>query len=494
MYQLRMDEGSDLGDHISEFNRLVSHWSSIDVKLEEEEQAILLLSSLPKSYETLKTTLLIENETLLVDDVMLALMDSSRVNGMSSSSQGEGLVVRFENKNGHEKGRGRLRSKNSGHGKDMSKSRGKQDKSSIECWYCKEIDHIVRKCPKGNDKKNGKKHVNNANVAEENDKSSDGDLYLVSSVEQQEWNIVIGGASVSTHAGSNNDNSELWHKRLGHLSEKGKGSTFFTIKLMFGGHFYMRTHKVYDPCHVRYIDYCDEECMSMIELGKMCEEIGLEGYTKFYYKIYGKDLESGLVRVKTDSELVQMCPFIPEHIEIEMYLEEVSEEDMFYEYYETHLEGLEDVHGRTLVVIEELDDDGRVIPNDMTVGFYLGGGNNEMLSGSETVDDKANLGGSADMPSCSAIVGDRADEGGNAERPTGGDNVDVGGNAERPLGLETGGDNVDVGGNAERPLGLETEGHNVDVGGNAERPLDLETEGGNVDVGGNVERPLGLKT
>ncbi|KAK3021368.1 hypothetical protein RJ639_046001 [Escallonia herrerae] len=34
-------------------------------------------------------------------------------------------------------------------------------------------------------------------------------------------NTVIGGASVSTHACSSNDNSELWHKRLGHLSEGG---------------------------------------------------------------------------------------------------------------------------------------------------------------------------------------------------------------------------------------------------------------------------------
>ncbi|KAK2976102.1 hypothetical protein RJ640_009534 [Escallonia rubra] len=34
-------------------------------------------------------------------------------------------------------------------------------------------------------------------------------------------NTVIGGASVSTHVGSSNDNSELWHKRLGHLSEGG---------------------------------------------------------------------------------------------------------------------------------------------------------------------------------------------------------------------------------------------------------------------------------
>ncbi|KAK2969423.1 hypothetical protein RJ640_009661 [Escallonia rubra] len=254
-------------------------------------------------------------------------------------------TIRYENKNGHGRGRGRSKSRNSGHGNDRSKSRGKQDKSSIECWYCKEIGHIARRCPERKEKKNGKKHVNNANVAEEDDKSSDGDLYLVSSVEQQEGNLlsvrdnsfstewfldsacsfhmcphkewfdcltpcdggtvlmgndavckvmgigtikikmfdgivrtlgdvryipdlkknlislgtldsidcsisikggvmkvskgamvimkgqkignlykligntVIGGASVSTHVGSSNDNSELWHKRLGHLSE-----------------------------------------------------------------------------------------------------------------------------------------------------------------------------------------------------------------------------------------------------------------------------------
>ncbi|KAK2987218.1 hypothetical protein RJ640_022250 [Escallonia rubra] len=85
LYQLLMDEGSDLGDHISEFNRLVSQLLSVDVKLEEDVQTILLLSSLPKLYETLKTILLIGKEKLLVDDVISNLMDSSRVNGTSSS-------------------------------------------------------------------------------------------------------------------------------------------------------------------------------------------------------------------------------------------------------------------------------------------------------------------------------------------------------------------------------------------------------------------------
>ncbi|KAK2978999.1 hypothetical protein RJ640_023581 [Escallonia rubra] len=157
LYQLRMDEGSDLDDFVVIFTL--------------------------KSYETLKTTLLIGKETLLVDDVMSALIDSSRVNGTSSSSQGKSLVVRSENKNGHGRGKGRSRSRNPGHAKDRSKSHGKQDKSSIECWYCKEIGHITRKCPERKEEKNGKKHVNNANVAEEDDKSSDDDLYLVSSVE-----------------------------------------------------------------------------------------------------------------------------------------------------------------------------------------------------------------------------------------------------------------------------------------------------------------------
>ncbi|KAK2976987.1 hypothetical protein RJ640_019207 [Escallonia rubra] len=49
-------------------------------------------------------------------------------------------------------------------------------------------EELQAKCPERKDKKNEKKHVNKTNVVEEDDKSSDGDLYLVSSVKQHEGN------------------------------------------------------------------------------------------------------------------------------------------------------------------------------------------------------------------------------------------------------------------------------------------------------------------
>lgn len=49
LYRFRMEEGSDLVNHINEFNRLVTQLTSIDVKLDEEDKALLLLVSLPDS-------------------------------------------------------------------------------------------------------------------------------------------------------------------------------------------------------------------------------------------------------------------------------------------------------------------------------------------------------------------------------------------------------------------------------------------------------------
>ena len=56
-YGLKMQEGSDLVEHVNAFNQLVTDLARLDVKIEDEDKALLLLVSLPPSYEHLVITL-----------------------------------------------------------------------------------------------------------------------------------------------------------------------------------------------------------------------------------------------------------------------------------------------------------------------------------------------------------------------------------------------------------------------------------------------------
>ena len=61
------EEGSDLAEHINVFNQLIVDLEKVDVKIDEEDRAIILLCSLPGSYEHLVTTLTYGKEDVKVD-------------------------------------------------------------------------------------------------------------------------------------------------------------------------------------------------------------------------------------------------------------------------------------------------------------------------------------------------------------------------------------------------------------------------------------------
>ena len=56
IYDLKMEEGTDVREHLSVFNRLISDLLRVDAKFDDEDKSLLLLKSLPNSFEHFVTT------------------------------------------------------------------------------------------------------------------------------------------------------------------------------------------------------------------------------------------------------------------------------------------------------------------------------------------------------------------------------------------------------------------------------------------------------
>ena len=69
LYSLRMKEGTPILQHLNAFNRILSDLSGLEVELEEEDKTLLLLSSLPSSYDHLTTTIVYGKKTLELEDI-----------------------------------------------------------------------------------------------------------------------------------------------------------------------------------------------------------------------------------------------------------------------------------------------------------------------------------------------------------------------------------------------------------------------------------------
>lgn len=68
-----MDETKELRRHLDDFNKIILDLNILGVKFDEEEQAIILLSSLPKPYEHFVDTILYGKDILTMSEVNSAL-------------------------------------------------------------------------------------------------------------------------------------------------------------------------------------------------------------------------------------------------------------------------------------------------------------------------------------------------------------------------------------------------------------------------------------
>ncbi|KAE8712086.1 cytochrome P450 71A9-like [Hibiscus syriacus] len=258
LYGLKMKDDHDLAQHVNVFNQIVSDLARVDVKIEDEDRVMILLCSLPLSYEHMVTTLTYGKEPINVEEITTALLaHNQRKQNAGENSQVDSLYF----KGNRDRGR---KPEKAGSGKRNSRSKSR-DKKTIHCYKCKEAGHMKQDYPKLKKKTDEKRDVSSKSVNMVEDDNSDCSEVMIdvaillknlislgtlhkngfipkADEDRETIGIVKGALTVmkgkmtagniyrllgSTVAGgvhsveSCGDTTKLWHMRLVHLSERG---------------------------------------------------------------------------------------------------------------------------------------------------------------------------------------------------------------------------------------------------------------------------------
>lgn len=129
-----MASGKSLEDYLDEFNKIILDLENIEIKIEDEDQALLLLRSLPTEYESLSDALLYGRESLTLEDIQAALFSKElkRKSESKQDSNPEILNVRERNEKRDFKPKKLQRFKS---------------KEKLKRFLCKREGHFKRDCP-----------------------------------------------------------------------------------------------------------------------------------------------------------------------------------------------------------------------------------------------------------------------------------------------------------------------------------------------------------
>ena len=71
LFNLKKAEGTPIAQHLNEFNTITNQLSSVEIKFDDEVRALILLSSLPNSWEVMRMVVSnsIRKSKLKCDDI-----------------------------------------------------------------------------------------------------------------------------------------------------------------------------------------------------------------------------------------------------------------------------------------------------------------------------------------------------------------------------------------------------------------------------------------
>jgi hypothetical protein len=207
LYTIRMAEGTSIQSHLNEFNSICVDLESLDVKIDHEDKAILLVVSLPPSFKNFKEIMLYRNHTSLTfENDKSNLLSKEKIDVDSrSESKDEGFIVR-----------GRPQQAGSSN-KPKSRSESRDRKSNNFCCYCKADNHVISQCPKLKNKeerqkkKEADKSADEASIVENSD---NGEALMITSNDEKRMAWVLDSAC-SFHICSHRE----WFSNYSHVHD-----------------------------------------------------------------------------------------------------------------------------------------------------------------------------------------------------------------------------------------------------------------------------------
>ena len=96
LYSFKMTEDKVLAGQLNMFNKLILDLENIDVKIDDEDQVLLLLCVFPRTHAHFKETLLYRRESLTIKEVQSTLYfkDLNDQKEHKPATVGEGLAVK----------------------------------------------------------------------------------------------------------------------------------------------------------------------------------------------------------------------------------------------------------------------------------------------------------------------------------------------------------------------------------------------------------------
>ena len=155
LFNMKMNEGSSVQDHVNEFNTITNQLTSVSLEFEDEVRALLILCSISDSWNNfvMAVSNSSSNAKLVFDEVVGTILSEDMRRKSTGECSNAALTVET-----------RGRSKERRRSKSRSKSQGRStSKGKLECWYCGKKGHIKRDCwnRKGNESSNNNESTSN---------------------------------------------------------------------------------------------------------------------------------------------------------------------------------------------------------------------------------------------------------------------------------------------------------------------------------------------